>query len=69
MATAGADGLVKLWPGDAAEEIITLDAGGKRVNGIAFSPDGQSIAAANVDGTITVWDSSLATTTEAPTSE
>jgi len=53
---AGRGGLgIKLWDASTGREILTL-AGQKNVNGLAFSPDGESLASTNGDGTIKMWN-------------
>ncbi|MGF1932867.1 MAG: AAA-like domain-containing protein [Nostoc sp. ChiQUE02] len=56
IATAGDDGLAKLWQLDG--RLVATLAGHKgRVNSIAFSPDGEIIATSGDDGTIKLWNS------------
>lgn len=63
-ATAGYDGLVKLWdlPARASSRDLARSADGKDgrktgwVRSLAFSPDGARLAAACEDGGVTIWD-------------
>ncbi|MCC5663103.1 AAA-like domain-containing protein [Nostoc sp. CHAB 5784] len=57
IATAGDDGLAKLWKLDGS--LVTTFRGHKgRVNSVTFSPDGERIATSGDDGTIRLWNSS-----------
>jgi WD40 repeat protein len=45
---------IKLWDAVTGRELLTL-AGQKDVNGLAFSPDGKSLASTSGDGTVKIW--------------
>src|SRR5438034_1374843 len=57
LATAGADGTVRLWnlkrQGEVAA-ILTEDKG--PLHAVAFSPDGKTLASAGADGVVRLWD-------------
>jgi hypothetical protein len=57
FATAGDDGVVRVWNAFSGEEFRSLPGGNARINKVAFSPDAAWIAAAGADGTVRVWDS------------
>ena len=64
LATAGADGLVRLWDVALHRQVgapITTVAAGQGpssvgVGAVAFSPDGSVLATAEADGTARLWD-------------
>jgi WD40 repeat protein len=68
IATAGADGLVRVWrlpwgsgsPGGAAggQVLFTLTGHDGEVRGVAWSPEGERIATSSADGTARLWDAS-----------
>ncbi|HEX4950874.1 MAG TPA: TIR domain-containing protein [Blastocatellia bacterium] len=56
LATAGADGTVKLW--DVTTRQLLHDFEGHRdwVRSVAFAPDGRTLTSTSADGTVIVWD-------------
>ena len=56
FATAGADGLVKLWDGYTDQPLLTITAGSAAINDIAFSPNGDRLATVGDDGHVKLWD-------------
>jgi len=60
LATATADGTVSLWDPATSERLAAPTTGGSsvgvKVNGLAFSSDGSTLAWACQDGTIRLWD-------------
>jgi WD40 repeat protein len=57
VASAGADGTVRVWYPDGSAPTRVLSAGTDEVRGVAVSPDQTTIAAAGADGTVLVWTS------------
>lgn len=67
VATVGWDEKIRIWKIPSGELIAVVDemdyfktpnanAVDRRMHGIRFSPNGKRIAAAHMDGTISVWD-------------
>jgi WD40 repeat protein len=55
LASASADGTVKLWDPTTGWERCTLVGHDHPVHAVAFSPDGQILASRDGGGTIRLW--------------
>jgi WD40 repeat protein len=56
VATAACDDAkVRLWDPITGQVMLVLDGHAQRVNAVAFSPGGQTLASASHDGTIKLW--------------
>jgi WD40 repeat protein len=56
LASAGADGKVKVWDPASGKLLLTLAGRGGRVYAVAFRPDGKLLAAGLDNGVVLVWD-------------
>jgi WD40 repeat protein/transcriptional regulator with XRE-family HTH domain len=46
---------IKIWDAATGRELLTLNGHTGWVSGVAFSPNGKSLASASLDGTVKVW--------------
>ena len=71
VATAGADGVARLWQGDSSEPVATLTGHQGPIWQIAFSAQGDRLATTSADGTVRIWSRSgeLETTVSYPEGE
>src|SRR5262249_35096400 len=56
VASAGADGIVKVWRRRDLREALTLRGHTAAVTAVVFSPDGRHLASGDGDGTARVWE-------------
>ncbi|MDR2106396.1 MAG: pentapeptide repeat-containing protein [Coriobacteriales bacterium] len=63
LASAGADGTIRLWDTKTATCTTILEGHNGGVKSVAFSPDGATLASAGDDGIVRLWDTRTATYT------
>ena len=56
LATADAEGTVKLWDVRTGLEVLRLPVHEQAVTGLAFSGDGKMLYTAGTDGSVKLWD-------------
>ena len=56
VASAGSDGMVKLWDIAAGREITTLRGHKGAVWSVSFTPDGKMLSSSGSDGKVLLWD-------------
>ena len=55
LATAHADGTVRLWNPETGVQSLVLHGGGRAVGSVTFSPDGSKLASMDGSGIVRVW--------------
>ena len=66
LATADADGTVRVWNPAGGQAPLATYTGNGAVNGVAFSPDGKLLATADADGTVRLWNTATGHEAGAP---
>ena len=56
LATAGMDGIAKVFDAATGDELLTLSGHTDSIFGLAYSPDGTRLATVSYDKTVKVWD-------------
>lgn len=56
IATAGADGIIKLWNAETSRFFLNLEGHDSPVYKVVFSPDGTLLASGAFDGKCIIWD-------------
>ena len=56
LASASADGTVKVWDAQTRQETLSLKGHSGSAWSVTFSPDGKRLASASADKTVKVWD-------------
>jgi WD40 repeat protein len=52
-------GKIVLWDTLTGQELLTLEGHRAQVNGIAFAPDGSTLASCSHDGEVRIWRARL----------
>lgn len=55
LATAHADGTIRLWDPRTGVQTLELDGGDHDIEAVAFSPDGSMLASRDTEGLVRVW--------------
>jgi WD40 repeat protein len=62
VATAGADGTVRLWDAATGRELRRYTGHTALVENVVFAPDGRYLVSGSDDGTVRLWDVDYHTT-------
>jgi WD40 repeat protein len=60
LATAGADGTIKVWDPSDGTEVLSLAGHAGNIWSVAWSPDGASLASGGADRRVRIWTSRAA---------
>ncbi len=63
VAAVSADGILRIWNQNRSSEELVFRADPQAVNGVAFAPDGFSLASAGRSGRVSLWNSSAGSET------
>jgi WD40 repeat protein/serine/threonine protein kinase len=63
VAAAGSDGILRIWDQAASSEALSFRADPQSISGVAFAPDGHSLATAGFRGRVSLWNSSAGSET------
>ena len=66
IATAGEDGLTRLWDTSTGRMIAECRGHTRKVLSVAFRPDGRRLVTASADGTVRQWDPATGREVESP---
>ncbi len=56
LATAGLDGIIRVYQTQTGKRLFEIQSLQKEVNGLAFFADGQRLVSSGDDGTVRIWD-------------
>src|SRR5262249_34212764 len=56
LATASADGSVRVWDADGGRPLVTLAGHTREVTGVLWAPDGRHLASCSADHTVWLWE-------------
>jgi WD40 repeat protein len=55
LLAASAGSKLLIWDANSFDQVASIDAGGDNIAALTFSPDGTSLASADLSGNITLW--------------
>jgi WD40 repeat protein len=59
IASAGADGTIRVWHWQTENESVVLGQHNEGMNSVAFSPDGTKVVSDGADNTVRVWECAI----------